>query len=897
MRNSETSILEYQVTWLQNVIQTLSNLVTYSKNVNSNNYSLLQFLSSLEENLQYSNKALNEKNLSYINATKKKDNETKKNLSLINYEITAPLNGIKSMLELIVCMPVNNSDCYLAEVSHDTALSLLTVIDDIFCSPPVSSNNTDSSDEDNIRYLSQKNTMATNGKKPVNISQPGNLKLVKNSTDLLPKIPEVLEMPALVNGENLLIIDDDSIVLDRLKLAMQKTGYTTVTANNRKTTLLTLANTSYDAVIINLQMSGANAFTLCAVIREQYNNEKLPVVGLTDCVDDTQVQNAYVNGFSQLVFKPVNFINIAHTILLNIQNVRHIEQNWQHKQVLATIESSAGLNHWSWDINKQYLQFSSELQSCFQQSLSNITTLNDFIAVIDDRDMVNAITNCLDCGEKSSWEQIIEQPVDDKKRYIEHRIHLISNENMDGILIGTVQDISLRRYTEQKVEQLALYDTLTKLNSRSSFKTKLQDLVIASKRRNTKFALLYLDLDDFKNINDSFGHNVGDNLLVEVANRLRLLLRESDFASRIGDDEFCLLISDIDDNLLAANVAQRCLDLLSSSVILAGRAIIPHVSIGIAIYPFDGDNANQLLKAADTSMYEAKKGGKNQYAFYESAMTDAAQHRLMIENDLRIAIKENQFELYYQPQVLLSTGNVHSVEALIRWNHPVNGLCSPNSFIPDIERMGLVIELGNWVVSEACKQIKLWQNQGIYNIPIAVNISTKHFEETNFADDIHTIVHNFGVSPSLIEIEITESTSRNNKIFSLTCQKLRALGFRTAIDDFGTGYSSLSVLKDAAVDVLKIDRAFVRHLPNDPKSSILIGTILGMSKALGLQVVAEGIETEDQLSVLVAMGCHMAQGFYFSKPIPANKIPALTKCCFRKNTMNDIPYKNKSTYN
>lgn len=893
MRNSETSTLEYQVIWLQNVIQTLSNLVAYTTNKNSDNYSLLQYLASLEGNLQGNSKAISEKNSSYNNVINNQDKKTKSIPSLINNETSVPLSGIKSMLELIICTPVN-SNSLLAEVAHDTAISLLSVIDEIFCSPQVPSNNSDCLDDENISYLSQKDTKITDGKKPVEISQTSKLTLVKNSNHLLPKVTGI---PTLVNDMSLLIIDDDQIVLDRLKLAMKKSGYTTDTANNRKTTLLALTNTRYDAIIINLQMSGADAYSLCAAIREQNRSDKLPIVGLTECADDTQLQNAYETGFSHIVFKPVNFINLAHTVLLNIQHARHLEQNWQYKQILATVETSAELNHWSWDINKQHLQFSSNLQSCFQKPLSNIITLNDFVAVANDREMNNAISNCLNCGEESSWEQIIEQQGNDKKRYIEHRLRVIRSENSDYILVGTAQDISLRRYTEQKVEQLALYDTLTKLNSRSSFKTKLQDLVITSKRRNTKFALLYLDLDDFKNINDSFGHNVGDNLLVEVANRLKLLLRESDFASRIGDDEFCLLINDIDDDLLAANIAQRCLELLATSVTLAGRVIIPHVSIGIAIYPCHGDNANQLLKAADTSMYEAKKCGKNQYAFYESAMTDAAQHRLTIENDLRLAIKENQFELYYQPQVLLSNGNVHSVEALIRWNHPVNGLCSPNSFIPDIERMGLVIELGNWVVSEACKQIKLWQKQGIYNIPIAVNISTKHFEEINFADDIHTIVNNFGVSPSLIEIEITESTSRNNKIFSLTCQKLRALGFRTAIDDFGTGYSSLSVLKDAAVDVLKIDRAFVRHLPNDPKSSILIGTILGMSKALGLQVVAEGIETEDQLSVLVAMGCHMAQGFYFSKPIPANKIPALTKCCFRKKTINEIPYKNKTTYN
>ena len=594
------------------------------------------------------------------------------------------------------------------------------------------------------------------------------------------------------------------------------------------------------------------------------------------------------NGDHDTLGNAVNHLNLAYTILFTLQKTRNANALWQHQQLLEAAEHTAQVSHWSWEPNKQHIQFSRHLQRYFNHSLSNIKTLDNFVGSIGDDGMDTAIQSCLSSGQDTSWEQEIINSHSDEPRYLLHRFRLVSSDDKNPMLIGTVQEISSIRRAEQRIMELAFYDSLTKLSSRSSFNKQLQELIVSSQRRSEKFAVLYLDLDDFKNINDSFGHDVGDKLLIEVANRLRNLLRESDFASRLGGDEFCMLINDVKDNHSAENVARRCLKLLSQPIILAGREIVPHASIGIAIYPQDGSDANVLIKAADTAMNEAKKSGKKQYMLYDVAMTAAAQHRLTIEDDLRTALKEQQFELYYQPKISLSSGKTVSVEALIRWNHPENGLRAPDSFIPDAERLGLITELGKWVVGEACCQIKKWQQQGLENIAVAVNISPQHFEETHFVRDMAKIVNDSGVSPSLIEIEITESISRNQRVFLKTCQQLRKLGFRTAIDDFGTGYSSLSVLKDATVDVLKIDREFIRHLPNDSQASILIGTILGMSKALGLKVVAEGVETEAQLKLLVTMGCHMAQGYYFSRPVQADKIPALTELCFRRPKENQV---------
>lgn len=613
--------------------------------------------------------------------------------------------------------------------------------------------------------------------------------------------------------------------------------------------------------------------------------DKLPILSSPKDLNKAVIEQLRAlseNGERDTLGNAVNHLNLAYTILFTLQKTRNANALWQHQQLLEAAEHTAQVSHWSWEPDKQHIQFSRHLQSYFNHSLSDIKTLEDFVVNIGDQEMDAAIKSCLETGQDSSWEQEIVNPGSNEPRYLLHRFRIVSSEDKSPMLIGTVQEVSSIRRAEQRIMELAFYDSLTKLSSRSSFNKQLQDLIINSHRRSEKFAVLYLDLDDFKNINDNFGHDAGDKLLIEVANRLRNLLREADFASRLGGDEFCMLINDIKGNQSAKKVAKRCLELLTQPFNLAGREVVPHASIGIAIYPEDGSDASVIMKAAETAMYEAKKAGKKQYMLYEVAMTEAAHHRLTIEDDLRTAFAAEQFELYYQPKISLATGKAQSVEALIRWNHPTDGLHTPDSFIPDAERLGLITELGQWVVRQACTQIKLWRKQGLDDIAVAVNISPQHFEATDFAVDVAKIVNESGVSPALIEIEITESTSRNQRVFLNTCQQLRKLGFRTAIDDFGTGYSSLAALKGSSVDVLKVDREFIRHLPNDTQASILIGTILGMSKALGLQVVAEGVETEEQLKVLVAMGCHMAQGYYFSKPVPAEEIPALTELCFRR---------------
>lgn len=438
----------------------------------------------------------------------------------------------------------------------------------------------------------------------------------------------------------------------------------------------------------------------------------------------------------------------------------------------------------------------------------------------------------------------------------------------------------LERRVEMRTEELvhlASHDVLTGLANRAGFSQRLDDAIKTVQRRGTKLALLLLDLDGFKNINDSLGHDQGDRLLQEVALRLAGQVREVDTAARLGGDEFCLLLMDVEGLRQAAEVAQRCLDALAAPMALAGATVAVRGSIGIALYPDDAEQAYGLLKATDTAMYAAKHAGKHRYAFYEARMTEEVGRQLAMEATLRLAIERGEFELHYQPQVELNSGRLRGVEALIRWRHPERGLVPPDEFIPLVERIGLIDALGVWVLHTACRQAVAWQRDGLADLEMAVNISPGHFESPGFVDAVAHALRDSGLAPDRLEIEVTESVTRNPRLHATVSAGLRDLGVRVAIDDFGTGYSSLSVLKHMPINTLKLDRQFIHDMLGDTRSSVLIGTIIGMAKGLGYAVVAEGVETLEQVHVLKGLGCPLAQGYFFSRPVIADEIPAMVK--------------------
>jgi len=441
--------------------------------------------------------------------------------------------------------------------------------------------------------------------------------------------------------------------------------------------------------------------------------------------------------------------------------------------------------------------------------------------------------------------------------------------------VASAQDISFVKESQRKMEQLAYFDTLTGLANRTFFRMQLRKSMALAERGHYSFALFYFDLDEFKRINDTLGHDAGDQLLVEVADRLKKRLRAEDTIARLGGDEFAVLLSGIEQQSHAMDVANTIQRTLNEPIKLGNNEVIVSASIGITMAPYDSQEEDQLLKHADLAMYEAKAKGRNTYHFYSQELNAAANERLFIENELRHAIKEQQFELYYQPQVDCRTLKVVGYEALIRWFHPTEGAIPPTKFIPVAEATGLIVELGAWVLQESCDFAVRLANQGREN-NISINLSARQFKDANLVPLLDKIIKQTGVDAQRLHLELTESMLMGHVEAAIAqLHQLKTLGISISIDDFGTGYSSLSYLKRFPVDILKVDRSFVKDIPDDPNDMEITAAIIAMAQKLKLAVVAEGVETIEQVEFLKNNNCFTVQGYYFSPPIAEQELPAL----------------------
>ncbi len=465
--------------------------------------------------------------------------------------------------------------------------------------------------------------------------------------------------------------------------------------------------------------------------------------------------------------------------------------------------------------------------------------------------------------------------------WVNERISVVKNHHGDTILLrGLILDIHERKEHEAQLSYLASYDELTGLPNRNSFESRLQDLMAHTKRIESHLAIMFLDLDGFKDVNDSLGHSAGNQLLKTIAQRIKDTLREQDFAARFGGDEFCIILADISEDYLAAHIANRCLKAIEKPTRISNYEIFPRASIGITIFPQDGETSEILLQCADNAMYAAKAAGKHQFAFYNTKMTRLAEQRLTLENDLRQALNNDEFELYYQPQIALNSGKLVAVEALIRWHHPVRGLVPPDEFISVAEKIGLIIPLGEWVLNQACQQVAKWRQSSIQIGYVAVNISGSHFCDGTLPETVKIAMENAGIEACDLELEITEDVVQTAETSIQNFEKIKDLGVKIAIDDFGTGFSCLSSLTQLPIDSLKIDKAFIQNMLTDTNNSTIVATIIAMSRALGFSVVAEGVETLEQATYLQGVGCEIVQGYYFSKPVTVDQIKELASTDF-----------------
>jgi diguanylate cyclase (GGDEF)-like protein/PAS domain S-box-containing protein len=436
--------------------------------------------------------------------------------------------------------------------------------------------------------------------------------------------------------------------------------------------------------------------------------------------------------------------------------------------------------------------------------------------------------------------------------------------------VATFSDITERKAAEANIRHMALHDYLTGLPNRFLLLDRFNQAVAAAKRDNRQFAVLFVDLDRFKPINDTLGHSVGDRLLCLVADRLTAAIRATDTVSRQGGDEFVVLVAELGLPGDINAIAQKLLQSLSQPCTLQEHKITVTSSIGIAIYPDDGEDLDVLLKHADIALYSAKEEGRNNFQFYRREMNEHALKLLLLENQLRNALERDEFELFYQPQLDLAGNQVACVEALIRWHNPEFGLVPPDDFIPLAEASGLIVPIGQWVLKEACRQIVRWRRSGFPNLRMAVNLSAVQFRQPALVEHVQAALHVAGLEADALVLEVTESVvMRDAESTIQTLNALRALGVTLSIDDFGTGHSSLAYLRRFPIGELKIDRSFIQNITTDTDDAAICSTIIGLARILRINVVAEGVETDAQLDWLRAAGCDFAQGYFLSRPQPA----------------------------
>ncbi|MES9894472.1 MAG: EAL domain-containing protein [Candidatus Thiodiazotropha endolucinida] len=439
--------------------------------------------------------------------------------------------------------------------------------------------------------------------------------------------------------------------------------------------------------------------------------------------------------------------------------------------------------------------------------------------------------------------------------------------------VGVFTDISQIKEAQDQINFLAHHDALTRLPNRALFRERFDHALMHARRENASIALLFLDLDRFKTVNDTLGHPVGDQVLLEVSKRMNQIIRASDTLARLGGDEFVLLLEEQTDAQHAAVVARKLIDLFSRPMIIGEHELVVTASIGITLYPNDGDDPDKLIRHADRAMYEAKQQGRNTYRFFTQALTEGALERLMMENDLRRAVARNELILHYQPIVNLETRQLQGIEALVRWQHPEQGLIAPGLFIELAEEIGIIGEIGQWVLRAACSQLAKWDRDGFKVPRISVNLSVQQIDREGLVTMVSEELNNSGLSPERLELEVTESMLiRNPELSRTVLSELRTLGVKFAIDDFGTGYSSLAYLKLLPLDHLKIDQSFVRDIGKDANDEAIVRAIIGMSKSLGLESVAEGVEEAHQARFLQQAGSDLAQGYLYSRPLPADEI-------------------------
>jgi len=679
-----------------------------------------------------------------------------------------------------------------------------------------------------------------------------------------------------------LVVDDDRGTRLIARTLLEESGFIVEQAADGIEALSSFERSKPDIVLLDVVMPEMDGFAVCKEIRHRSEQGRhIPVLMMTGLDDIDSIHRAYDAGATDFITKPINWTIFQHRL-------RYI---WRSSLVSEDLRKSemknraliGALPDLLLRITSDGRILESREPAGFDQIFSGNGLLSKKINEVFSEEVSRPIMKNLDRALTFGGMQFLEHnlQVDEDARHYEWRI--VGSGKDEAMAI--VRDITERKRTEERIFRLAYHDILTGLLNRNSFKEHLAQALAQAQRHDRYVATLFLDLDRFKRINDTFGYKVGDLLLQGVAERIREGLRKCDkparhvdSISRLGGDEFTILLAEISDIQDPAKVAKRLLETVSRPLIIAGHEIFMTGSIGITVYPMDGEDPDTLLKNADAAMYSAKEQGRNNYQFYSEAMNASSFKRLSLENGLRKALDREEFVLHYQPQVDIHSGRIVGMEALLRWHHPELGTISPAEFIPMAEETGLIMPIGEWVLNTACIYNKTLQEMGLPPKRMAVNISSVQFRSQILVDTITRALKISGLDACWLEIELTESSiMKNMEESSCILRELKQMGLRVAIDDFGTGYSSLAYLKRFPLDILKIDSSFIRDIPGDGDNEAIATAIIAMAHSLNLEVIAEGVETEDQLSFLRSHKCGGVQGYFFSPALPGEQMKEYLK--------------------
>jgi len=679
----------------------------------------------------------------------------------------------------------------------------------------------------------------------------------------------------------ILLADDDATVRLLMQAALEKAGFSVTLACNGEEAIRQFEASPTDMVMLDVEMPGMNGHEVCLHLRAKIGNE-LPIIMVTGMDDVQSINYAFEVGATDFIAKPINWNLINYRILylkrayLNLLALQIA--NARSTAIFSAIPDTMFI------LNNDGKVV--DMCSNSDDTLCLITGSKHALNQSLPADIVNLYLDAARRARRYGTVEHFEYPFklnDGNTRHYENRIVVI--DPLETLCL--VRDITERKDSENKIFHLAYFDNLTGLPNRQSFMERLEGEIKRAKYTSSKLAVLFLDLDGFKSINDTMGHNTGDVILQSTADRLQSSTRPSDFVSRsnadhseiklarLGGDEFTVVIPNLHRAEDALILAHRIRETMRRPFHLESRDVVLTTSIGIALYPNDGEDAETLLKHADTAMYHAKNEGRDNCQFYNLELTLHAEKRMHLENDLRNALQQNEFHLVYQPQLDVASGHIQSVEALIRWQHPQKGLISPLDFIPVAEENGLIIPISAWVLRTACTEAAQWHKNGQY-LQVAINLSPLQINNPELVNTVLNILAETGFPPNKLILEITEGALMEHNIDTLTrLHTLRDHGIEIALDDFGTGYSSMNYLKRLPINDIKVDQSFIRGLLNDKDSLAIVKAIISLSQNLGFSVTAEGIETLDQAQILKYFGCDTLQGYYFSKPIAMEEVFSL----------------------